>query len=175
MSSFPPERIYCQDEMRYGTRTQHGRRWMPHGERPRCPVRIGYSFGLLSVALCPYTGDLLAILLPSMDRDCFHIFCQALAEHTQQQNAPLLLLTDRASGHTAAAPTKGIERVLFSAASPELNPVERFFKQLRKELKSRLFDSLQQIEARITALLTHYWQNPAAVVSITCFPYFNTK
>ena len=115
------------------------------------------------------------MLLPGMDRHCFQIFCQPLAEHTKTEHTPLALLTDRASGHTAAAPTEGIQIVFFPAASPELNPVERFFKELRKQLKCRLFETLQQIEDRIIALLKQYWQNPAAVVPINCFPYFNTK
>ena len=172
MNGTQPEQIYCQDEMRYGTRTQVGRRWMPFGERPICPVGIGYEWGLLYVALCPYNGHLFAMLLPNMNTLCFTVFRQALLEYTRHN---ITLLLDRASSHRAAGMIEQVDQVFFPAACPELNPVEGFFKELRKELKCRVFETLQQIESRIIVVLHRYWQNPAAVVSLTCFPYFNTQ
>ncbi len=149
---------------------------MPCSERPCCPVRIGYEFGLLYVALCPYNGDLFAMLLPDMSGLCFDLFRQGLIEHTGQR---ITLLLDRASSHTAAKAVAQavaqVEQVFFPPACPELNPVERFFKELRKELKCRVFDTLEQIETRLVALLQQYWLNPKAVVSLTCFPYFNSS
>ena len=74
--------------MRYGTRTEVGRHWMPCGERPVCPVKLGYEFGYLYTAICPYNGDLFAMFLPNMKRTCFDIFAQNLAE--QKKSNPYL-------------------------------------------------------------------------------------
>jgi hypothetical protein len=166
--------------MRYGTRTDMGRRWMPQGERPICPVKIGYDFGLLYVALCPNDGDLFAMFLPNMNVLCFDIFQTALVKHVEQKigkkiDNKMALLLDRASCHTAATENKEIKQVFFPPACPELNPAERFFKELRKELKARVFQTIQLIEIKIEKILKKYWENPKTVVSITKYPYFNTQ
>ena len=167
-----PTQIYCQDEMRYGTRTDAGRRWMPSAERPVCPVRIGYEFGLLYVAVCPYNGDLFAMFLPNMKTESFDIFVQSLIEHTQAK--PTLFL-DRATSHMAAKKDDTINFIFFPPACPELNPAERFFKELRKQLKCRVFNSLDHIQAKIEHLLQKYWDNPQLLINITKFPYFDTQ
>jgi len=158
--------------MRYGTRTEAARRWMPSGERPVCSIKIGYDYGLLYTAICPYNGDLFALFLPRMNVACFDMFADALAKHVGK---PVTLLLDRAACHTAATENDQIHPLFFPPASPELNPVERFFKELRKELKSRVFHTLHQIEAKLEKLLGYYWQNPTAVIKTTCFPYFNAQ
>lgn len=148
-----------------------GKRWMPHGERPVCPIRIGYQFGLLYTAICPYNGDLFAMFLPNMTKDCFELFIEEFNKHTQKVTT---LLLDKATCHTSANSTQQVKFVFFPSASPELNPVERFFKELRKELKCRVFEKLDQIETRIQALLDKYWSSPQLVISLAGFPYFYT-
>jgi len=157
--------------MRYGTRTEAGRRWMPSGERPVCRVKLGYEFGYLYTAICPYNGDLFAMFLPNMTTACFDVFVQNLAQHAQGN---VTLMLDRAKCHTSATDNEQVELLFFPPACPELNPVERFFKELRKELKSKVFHLIEDIEDKIQKLLHKYWQDPQAVVSITRFPYFNT-
>jgi hypothetical protein len=49
------------------------------------PVKIGYDFGLLFTAICPFDGDLFAIFLPNMSTLCFDIFQNALKEHIEQK------------------------------------------------------------------------------------------
>lgn len=161
--------------MRYGTRTDAGRRWMPQGERPTCLVKIGYDYRLLYTALCPYNGDLFAMFLPNMTAVCFDIFVQNLLEHTKNK---VTLLLDRATCHTSYKTQEGQEKlklIFFPPACPELNPAERFFKELRKELKCRVFEEIEQIENKIKWLLQKYWDKPALIIQTTCFPYFNTQ
>lgn len=143
---------------------------MPCGERPVCPVKLGYEFGYLYTAICPYNGDLFAMFLPNMKRTCFDIFAQNLAEHKKK----VTLILDRAKSHTTATQKEDIDFLFLPPACPELNPVERFFKELRKCLKSKVFHLIEDIENRIQSLLNKYWQNPKVLISITLFPYFNT-
>lgn len=157
--------------MRYGTRTEAGKRWMPCGERPVCRIKLGYEFGYLYTAICPYNGDLFAMFLPNMTTTCFDIFVQNLAQHAQKK---VTLILDRAKCHTTATHNEQVELMFFPPACPELNPVERFFKELRKCLKSKVFHLIEDIENKIQYLLEKYWQNAQSVVSITKFPYFNT-
>lgn len=145
---------------------------MPKGERPCCPIRIGYQFGHLFTAICPYQGDLFAVFLPAMSRECFQLFTQQLLEHTQK---PTTLILDRATAHQYAKLEKSINLIFLPTACPELNPVERFFKELRKELKCRVYESLSQVEQRIEHILQKYWQDPTLLIQLTLFPFLNTQ
>jgi len=175
----PGERTYFQDEMRCGTRTETGRRWMPVGERPCCPVKIGYEFVHLFVAICPATGDMFAMFLPNMTARCFTIFQEHFHEHLQKEGIgpSVLLVLDRATGHRFAEnPHPDEQKLLFiPVASPELNPVERFFKELRKDLKFRVFHSLRQTQDRIEIILKKYWERPELIIKTTNFHYLNTS
>lgn len=59
------------------------------------------------------------------------------------------------------------------AASPELNPVERFFQELRRKRAFNIFESLQQAQVIVEKELQFFLQNPKIVSSITKFPYLS--
>lgn len=66
------------------------------------------------------------------------------------------------------------ERLVFErlpAACPELNPVERFFKEVRRQLKFRVFETLDQAQACIQEVVEALSAEEGRVISLTCFPY----
>lgn len=50
-------------------------------------------------------------------------------------------------------------------------PVERFFEELRGDLKSRVFETLAQAQRCVELVLANYFQNPERVVHLTAYPY----
>ncbi len=60
--------------MRYGTRTELGRRWTACRVRPSGETVIGYEYGYLSAALNPRTGEMFCLLLPDMRTESFQAF-----------------------------------------------------------------------------------------------------
>lgn len=155
--------------MRLGTRTELGRKWGPIGHRPLAPVHIGYSFTHLFVALAPLTGQVFAMFLPALNRTCFQLFGQQLDQELTQ---PTLLVADRATGHQAKllADTH-LELIHLPTACPELNPVERFFSELRRSLKSRVFETLAEAQHCVELVLAEYFQDPDRVVQLAAYPY----
>lgn len=134
---YASEGVYFEDEMRLGTRTGLGRRWGPEGHRPQARVKIGYEFTHLFVAIAPATGRVFAMFLPALDQACFRLFGQ---EFEQELTSKVLLVADRATAHQQKLLNP--ERLVLEklpAASPELNPVERFFQELRKKLAFRVY------------------------------------
>ena len=162
--------------MRYGTRTALKRRWTPVGQRPECRVKIAYEFGYLYCAICPFTGDLFALLLPSMKKECFEIFLKEF-ERQLSPGAETLLILDGAGSHQPAVmgENSGLKLQKLPAACPELNPVERFFQELRKELSNQVFETIARIEQKIQELLGKYWSEPNLVVRLTRYPYIDTS
>jgi transposase len=156
------------------------RRWTPKGHRPVCLVRIGYEFGYLYTAICPFTGDLFCLLLPNMKKECFEIFIREFQAHLAskpEQATETLLILDGAGSHQEMAVSRnsGLHLCKLPPACPELNPVERFFQELRKELSNQVFETVSAVEEKIKQLLEKYWREPGLIVRLTCFPYINTS
>lgn len=162
--------------MRYGTRTVLKRRWTPTGHRPQCPVKIAYEFGYLYCALCPFSGDLFCLLLPTMRKECFEIF---VGEFTRYRASPedTLMILDGAGCHqeNVVGVNSKLQLEKLPRACPELNPVERFFQELRKGLANQVFETIAAIEEQIKHLLEKYWQEPKLIIRLTAFPYLNTS
>ncbi|MBD0375647.1 MAG: transposase [Flavisolibacter sp.] len=183
-------RAYFEDELRSGTRSACKTRYRQHGTRPVCKVRLGYEYTYLYCALEPFKGDLFSALLPDITKDSFSAFAAHFARHTKTlygEEQKVLLLCDRAAAHQlpdeqylkSTAELKGMDvsnLVLehLPAASPELNPVERFFEELRKELSNQVFDTIEEVENKITVILNSYYDNPQIIVSLCNYPYLST-
>ena len=56
--------------------------------------------------------------------------------------------------------------------SPELNPVEQVFRQLRGWLSNRVFDSLDQMGDVLIEEIREFWENPQVLVRLTYYPWW---
>ena len=160
--------------MRFGTRTELKRRWTTQGHRPKAPVRIGYQFCYLYAALCPFTGQALAMLLPSMNKDCFGLFLQEFHQHLGEQypRQPCLLIADRATTHQGKlTDNTSITLAHLPTACPELNPVERFFKEMRRQLANIVFDSLECAHNKVVEAFNQITSSAQKIIRLTLFPY----
>jgi transposase len=168
-SRFADEAILFHDELRAGTRTELGCKWAPMGHRPVAPVRIGYENTYLYLTLCPFTGQGYAAFLPQLNSEQFGWFIQQVQACVGQQS---LFVADGATAHRADLFDPG--KLVFErlpAACPELNPVERFFKEVRKQLKNQVFDYLQDAQSKIKSIVEDLFGQEGKVRSLTCFPY----
>lgn len=163
--------------MRYGTRTALKRRWTPVGHRPECRVKIAYEFGYLYCAICPFSGDLFGLLLPSMKKECFEIFIKEFLDWLPPSGGQTLMILDGAGSHqqSVVGENSSLRLEKLPAACPELNPVERFFQELRRELSNQVFETIEEIEQKIQLLLQRYWSEPNTVIRLTRYPYINTS
>lgn len=165
-AGYADEAVFFHDELRAGTRTELGAKWTPMGHRPVAPVKIGYESVWLYLTLCPLSGQGYACFLPRLDGACFQWFVDQLK---QRVNGEALFVADGATAHKAEYFSEsGLRLVRLPAACPELNPVERFFKEVRKSLKSRVFETLAAAERAVEDAVKSLAEK---VISITAFPY----
>jgi transposase len=172
------QRVFYEDEMRSGTRTELKKRWGPSGHRPITRVKIGYQFTYLYAALNPYSGKLIALLLPFMTKECFGIFMNYFAQQVKDEygDQKVLLIGDGASNHQQDTINEQyITLEILPTACPELNPAERFFEQLRTELSNLVFDNLEQVELHLCQILKKYYENPQLVSDLTLFDYIRNR
>ncbi len=167
--------VFFQDEMRTGTRTELKKRWSEKGHQAICKVKIGYQFTYLYAAINPYTGDMIALFLPNMDKACFQTFANFFAKETQNLygKKKVLIVLDGAACHQSSC-FEEQQRIFMEklpAACPELNPVERFFKEIRPQLSNQIFDTIEQVQDKLSDALQTYFNNPKALIKLCLFTY----
>ena len=147
---------------------------MACGVRPRGEMLIGYEYGYLSAALNPQTGELFCLLLPDMRTESFQAFVDEFKNFVGETKA-VRLITDGAAAHRSRrlkiADQLEIEHL--PPYSPELNPVERFFKELRRELKNRVFESLAAVEEAVTEAVKPYFSDGLRVTKLTFYGWLH--
>jgi transposase len=67
---------------------------------------------------------------------------------------------------------KGVTPLRFPPYSPELNPVERFFKELRSQLATKVFEDLEALEATLPHTLRTWQGNRQALSHLTSYPWW---
>ncbi len=113
------------------------------------------------------------MFLPYMNKECFSLFSQQFA-HTLP--APTLLIADKATTHQKNLLTDtSIVLHHLPTACPELNPVERVFKEIRRKLANRVFYSLQQAEQILSKILHEFINQPATIISLTNYDYITSN
>lgn len=66
----------------------------------------------------------------------------------------------------------GIE--LLPRAFPELNPAERFFEELRKELADHVFENIVEVQDYLCKVLKKYYNHPKQIVQLCYHPSVRT-
>ena len=161
--------------MRYGTRTHCKRRWSRQGRRPLCRVKLGYEWGYLYVAICPFSADLFAMFFSHLDKACFAHFLEQFQLHLKKKElTKVLLIGDGAWAHSSQDWQQWqVAWQQLPTACPELNPVERFFEELRRHTSNQVCSSKQQVELRLEKLINQFLNIPEKIRNITLFPYIN--
>jgi transposase len=93
---------------------------------------------------------------------------EAYADHQ------IILVLDNAPSHTAKEieVPENIELLALPTYSPELNPVERWFEEFRRELSNRIFETISSLQTALTETLESYWRDPGRLRSLTGFPWW---
>ena len=139
-----------------------------------CKVKLGYEFCYLYAAIAPATGRLIALLLPEMTKECFAIFMDHFRKETKALHGThkVVLIGDKAGAHQkSVCEQRGIAFEPLPTGCPELNPVERFSREVRKELSNHIFDTIEQLENFLCKKLKKYFEKPGILVQLCYYPY----
>jgi transposase len=133
------------------------------------PVRIGYESVYLYLALCPFSGKGFAAFLPKLNGAFFKWFIDQI---NGDLTRPTLFVADGATAHKAEYfESTQLTLSKLPAACPELNPVERVFLEVRRGLKDRVFDCLEEAQACVKRVLEALFSTVGKIASLACFPY----
>jgi len=158
-----------EDETRIGLLPIHRRRITWKGIRPKVSSEIKREYGYLFGMIEPLTGKDFMMEMPSLETASMQVF---MDEFSQEDGESLhLILVDNASAHTTGKLTAG-ENIVFiflPANAPELNPIERFWKQLKDWLSDYEPQTMKEVSVLISQGLASFSEK--AISSITSFEY----
>jgi|SRR5215813_7529703 len=146
------------------------RRLTLRGSKPGGPVQYRFESYSLYGAIEPTTGRSFFLELPRLEAACFQVFVDHFAaQHAQSLN---LVVLDNGAAHTAKRLhlPANLGLVPLPPYSPELNPIERLWRDLKDQLAFSLYKRLPALKRRVTRLLGRY--TPTTLQSLTGYPYF---
>jgi hypothetical protein len=165
-------RVFCHDESRLGLHLPVRRRLTSYGVKPVQVVEPLYESYWLYAAVEPTTGDAFWWELPCLDADCFTVFLHQFGHHYPESLNIVLL--DQAPAHSAQRVQipDNVVLVWLPAYSPELNPVERLWEDLKSRidlLEARVRSSLTGLREHVADIVRNY--TAEVIASLTGYAY----
>jgi len=134
------------DEGRFGLHSTYNRVWAKRGSAPTVKVKQGYKNFYAYSAVDPFNGEQFTLFLPEVNSEMMNIYLKELSNEYPSKN--ILLIMDQAGWHKSSylITPKNIKFSYLPPYSPELNPVERLWKWLKKEcIHNSVFETLTEI------------------------------
>lgn len=163
----------AEDEGRFGRVSSPRRAWAPPGVRPRAPRQMVREYTYVYAAVAPAEGKRTSLGLPTAKTAMLPLFL----EHVSQTFADyfIVMQVDRAGWHEAKALVvpENSRLIPQPAYSPELNPVEHVWEELReKQLPNLALPALDDVVERVCTGLQRLEADPVRLRSMTYFPHF---
>lgn len=143
--------------MRYGLISNFRRSWSRVGERTVIESQQTYENRYLFSAVAPLTGQSFHLTgIDGFDSEAAHTFLLELKK--KHPDTMVVLVWDNAPCHRPKVHREipGLIVLFLPPYSPELNPAERFFEELRKATACKIFKTIEEqevvIEERLNAL-----------------------
>lgn len=124
--------IWFQDEARVGQQGTLTRVWAEKGTRPRLVRQRQYESVYLFGAVCPLKDKSIGIVMPQVNLQSMQKHLELISKKIPSGRHAVVVL-DRAKWHTSHKLKQyaNITLFLLPPASPELNPTEQVWQQLR--------------------------------------------
>jgi hypothetical protein len=126
-------------------------------------------------AIAPQTGDCFSMIAPCCNTVAMNCFLSQLAK--QYADYRIVLLLDKAGWHISKniLLEKNLLLLHLPPYSPELNPVELLWRELRRKyFHNKIFNSLDEVEETLITALGAYHHNPTSIKQLANgYSFFN--
>ena len=164
-----PIKVFSQDESRCGLLTVRRRRLTARGVQPVGTIQHRYQWLYVYGAVAPTTGESFFLEMAHLNSAHFQVFVDELAKAFP--DSLNLLVLDRSGAHLAhdVELPANVRLVPLPPASPELNPIERVWRDLKDRLAWQQFTDLDALEVYVAELLCAY--DATTLQSLTGYQY----
>jgi hypothetical protein len=163
------------DEGCFGRLSIPRRAWAPPGVRPHAPRQVVRDYSYVYAAVAPAEGQLTSLILPSADTPMMSLFLGQVSKTFAKYF--VVMQVDRAGWHLTKdlKIPEHVRLIAQPAYSPELNPVEQVWKELReKHLANLALASLDEVIDKVCEGPNQLEADPEHLRSLTYFPHFRT-
>jgi len=162
-----PVKVWVADECRVGLHTLTRRCWSLRGQRVVVPKQQRYEWEYVYGAVEVVAGETQFQLMPTVSLDLSRGFLTQIAQ--SDPAAEHVVIWDGAGFHPAQAATSLPARIHLLALppySPELNPVEGLWDQMKDCLCNRVFPTLDDLEGALSEALRPFWEHKERALSL---------
>lgn len=110
--------------------------------------------------------------MPHLDGVCFEAFLSELRRAYPEDE--IVLVVDRAGAHVSGEVTwpEGVSPLFLPPRSPELDPAERWFRELRGSLSNAAHATLSEMADALTAALRPWWEDVRKLARLTGYGWW---
>ena len=162
--------------MRFGLMTNEKRSWNKIGERTRLPNQMEYANRYMYSAISPLDGESFHLLgFNDADTITTNAFLDEL-----QKNYPdthNIIIWDNAPFHKPKILHEKDNLTILPLPSygQELNPVERFFGEMRKATANKIYTDINEIEQLLQAEVFKWINDKERMKKLTCWEYIRKQ
>jgi transposase len=163
----------AQDEACFGRISMVRRSWAPKPIRPLVHHQIVREYTYVYAVVAPKEGKMTSLILPTADTSMMNLFLEHVSRIYSEYF--LVIQVDQAGWHSSKdlIVPENIRLIQQPAYSPELNPVEHLWEEIReKAFYNRVFPSLQAVTDTLCDQLLQLEDNKQLLRSMTYFSHF---
>jgi transposase len=167
-----PLLIMAQDEGCFGRINHLRRAWAPEHVRPQVPRQIVREYVYVYAAIAPKEGKMTCLILPYANTEMMNMFLKQVSEDFSSYF--ILMQVDQAGWHGSKdlVIPQNIRLIPQPAYSPELNPVEHLWDELRENYFANGYaESLDEVIQILCNGLMKLASDPKHIRSMTYFPH----
>ena len=169
-SSSQSVRLFCQDESRFGLLPVSSRRITLPGIKPIANIDYTFENLYLYGSVEPTTGESFFLEMPWLNSICFQLFIDKFAKTFPETLNILVLDNGRFHQAKSLQLPDNIVLLFLPPYSPELNPIERLWQDIKAKLFQHTLESIEEMQGKITQILRSWTKT--AIAQITNFKYF---
>lgn len=171
-----PYELFFADEMRYGLISNFRRSWSKVGERTIVDSQQSFDNRYLFSAVSPLSGNSFHLSgIDGFDTEAAHTFLLELKK--QHPDTLVIVVWDNAPCHRPKIHREipGLIVLFLPPYSPELNPAERFFEELRKATANTIFKTVEDQEKAIEERLNTLADDTDAMKQLTGYVWIRKQ
>ncbi len=161
-----------QDEARFGRISDTRYCWCRRPFRPMVKKMVTQQYAYAYGAVSPMDGRFDSLMLPHVNAECMQLFLDEVAQRYPNDN--IVMVLDGAGWHKSQsfALPENLKLHFLPAYSPEINPVEHLWDELReKHFHNHVFESIGALEDHLVNALRAMENDAARVASIARWPW----
>ena len=140
------------------------------GIKPVAEIDYSYESVYLYGAVEPLTGTRFFLELSHLTADCFQIFLNQFSVAFPESLNLLVLDNGRFHHAKSLEIPENVVLLFLPPYSSELSPIERLWQDIKAKLFSQMYETLEDMQAKVTEILQNYCD--ATIAKLTGFSLF---